>query len=102
MSVRAGMSRQKALEGLTIANARILGIEDRVGSLESGKDADFVVLTGDPLSVYTHVEQTWIDGRKLFDLRDPVQRNYATGGYGYSRDDQTAIDEDDRDAAEAQ
>ena len=98
MSVRAGMSRTKALEGLTIANAKILGLEDRIGSLEPGKDADFVILTGDPLSVYTHVEQTWIDGKKLFDLRDPVQRNYATGGYGYSRDEKTEIDEDDGDA----
>jgi imidazolonepropionase-like amidohydrolase len=98
MSVRAGMSRTKALEGLTIANAKILGLEDRIGSLEPGKDADFVVLTGDPLSVYTHVEQTWIDGQKLFDLRDPGQRNYATGGYGYSRDERTEIDEDDGDA----
>jgi imidazolonepropionase-like amidohydrolase len=98
MSVRAGMSRTKALEGLTIANAKILGLEDRIGSLEPGKDADFVVLTGDPLSVYTHVEQTWIDGRKVFDLRDPVQRNYATGGYGYSRDDRAEIDEDGVDA----
>ena len=98
MSVRAGMSRTKALEGLTIANAKILGLEDRIGSLEPGKDADFVVLTGDPLSVYTHVEQTWIDGKKVFDLRDPVQRNYATGGYGYSRDERTEIDEDDGDA----
>ncbi len=102
MSVRAGMSRTRALEGLTLAGAKILGLEDRIGSLEPGKDADFVVLTGDPLSVYTHVEQTWIDGKRLFDLRDPVQRHYATGGYGYSRDDQVAIDEDDRDAGDAQ
>jgi imidazolonepropionase-like amidohydrolase len=98
MSVRAGMSRTKALEGLTIANAKILGLEDRIGSLAPGKDADFIVLTGDPLSVYTHVEQTWIDGKKLFDLRDPVQRNYATGGYGYSRDERVEIDEEDGDA----
>ena len=102
MSVRAGMSRTKALEGLTIANAKILGLENRIGSLEAGKDADFVVLSGDPLSVYTHVEQTWIDGKKVFDLRDPVQRNYATGGYGYSRDDRTEIDEDDGDAGATQ
>ena len=94
MSVRAGMPRDKALEGLTIAGAKILELQDRIGSLEKGKDADFIVLSGDPLSVYTRVEQTWIDGRKLFDLHDPVQRNYATGGYGYSRDDRVEIDED--------
>ena len=46
----------------------MLGLDSRVGSLEAGKDADFVVLSGDPLSVYTHVEQTWVEGKKVFDL----------------------------------
>ncbi|HEU4647719.1 MAG TPA: amidohydrolase family protein [Gemmatimonadales bacterium] len=94
MSVRAGMPRQAALEALTTAGAKILGLDNRIGSLERGKDADFLILSGDPLSVYTHVEQTWIDGKKLFDIHDPVQRNYATGGYGYSRDDRAELDED--------
>ncbi len=80
MGVRTGMSREKALEALTISGARILGLEGRVGSLERGKDADFIVLSGDPLSVYTHVEQTWVEGRRLFDRSDPVQRQYAVGG----------------------
>lgn len=82
LAVRAGMDRQKALEALTIANAKLLELESRVGSLEAGKDADLVVLSGDPLSVYTHVDQTWIEGRKVFDRSDPKQRLYQTGGPG--------------------
>lgn len=79
--VRAGMSREKALEALTLANARMMDVDHRVGSLESGKDADFLVLSGDPLSVYTHVEETWIEGEKVFDRSDPSDKAYAVGGY---------------------
>lgn len=82
LAVRGGMSPEGALYGLTMAGARMMDLEDRIGSLETGKDADFLVLSGDPLSVYTRVEQTWIDGRKLFDLADPSDRAYAVGGYG--------------------
>ncbi len=80
--VRAGMSREKALEAVTLAGARMLGMADRVGSLEAGKDADFIVLSGDPLSVYSRIEQTWVEGEKLFDFADPEDRKYAIGGYG--------------------
>ncbi|MGC6489085.1 MAG: amidohydrolase family protein [Planctomycetota bacterium] len=86
LSVRAGMDRQKALEAVTIANARMLDMQDRVGTLEVGKDADFVLLSGDPLSVYTRVTETWVDGVKVFDLADPADRLMASGGYGASRD----------------
>lgn len=79
--VRAGMSREAALESLTLAGARMLGLEDQVGSLEPGKDADFVVLSGDPLSVYTKVEETWVEGHPVFDRSDPEDREFATGGY---------------------
>ena len=86
IAVRAGMDRQKALEAVTIANARMLDMQDRVGTLEVGKDADFVLLSGDPLSVYTRVLQTWVDGGKVFDLTDPKDKLLANGGYGASND----------------
>ncbi len=79
--VRAGMSREAALKALTIENAKMLDVQDRVGTLEEGKDADFIVLSGDPLSVYTRVQQTWVEGKKRFDVTNPKDREYATGGY---------------------
>lgn len=87
--VRAGMSREGALEAMTIAGARMLDLDDRIGTLESGKDADFVILDGDPLSVYTHVEETWVEGERVFDRDDPEQREWATGGPGVFEGDAT-------------
>jgi hypothetical protein len=57
-----------------------------VGSLAPGKDADFIILSGDPLSTYTHVLETWVEGAKVFDLSDPKDRVYAFGGYGAGHD----------------
>ncbi len=79
--IRGGLSREKAMEGLTLAGARMLDLQDRVGSLKPGKDADFLILSGDPFSVYTRVEQTWIEGTKRFDLNDPEDHKFAVGGY---------------------
>ncbi len=81
LGVREGMSREKALEALTIEGARMMDIEDHVGSLESGKDADFIILSGDPFSVYTKVEQTWIEGENVWNIENPEDREYAVGGY---------------------
>ena len=81
MGVRAGMSREAALEAMTLAGARMLDVEERIGSLEAGKDADLIVLSGDPLSVYTRIEQTWVEGTKVFDLTVPADAAYSAGGY---------------------
>jgi len=92
LAVRAGMSREKALYGMTMANAIMLDLQNRIGSLETGKDADFIVLSDDPLSVYTHVLQTYIEGKKVFDRTDPKDLLIATGGYGASTDREIHID----------
>jgi imidazolonepropionase-like amidohydrolase len=70
----------EAFKFVTLNAAKQLRIDDRVGSLEPGKDADFVIWNTDPLSSMAIAEQTWIDGRKYFDretdkaLRDAARR----------------------------
>jgi len=68
--LRAGMQPEEALALVTINTAKVLGIDEMVGSLTPGKDADFVIWNGDPLSTFTKAEQTWVDGRKYFDLEE--------------------------------
>jgi imidazolonepropionase-like amidohydrolase len=95
LAVRAGMPRERALYALTMAGARMLKLESRIGSLEPGKDADLLVLSGDPFSVYTKVEQTWVEGRKVFDLANPQDRLVAFGGQGAVRGDSSLMHEDE-------
>ncbi|MBX7174372.1 MAG: amidohydrolase family protein [Pyrinomonadaceae bacterium] len=92
MAVRFGMSREKALYGMTMANAIMLDLDKKTGSLEVGKDADFIVLSGDPLSVYTHVLETWVEGKKVFDRSNPADYLIAVGGYGAGNDKAVDID----------
>ncbi len=82
LAVRGGMSREGALRALTLEAARMLDLDLRIGSLEVGKDADLVILSGDPFSVYTQVLETWVEGKKVFDRSDPKDQLIATGGYG--------------------
>jgi N-acetylglucosamine-6-phosphate deacetylase len=62
-----GVPPGEALKFVTLNPARQLRIDRWTGSLEAGKDADFVVWSGNPLTPRTRCEQTWIDGRKFFD-----------------------------------
>ena len=82
LAVRAGMSRPAALEAMTLAGAKMLGLDNRTGSLVPGKDADFIVLSGDPLSTYTQVLETYVEGVRVFDRSDPEDKLMAVGGYG--------------------
>jgi len=86
LAVRAGMSREGALKALTQAGAEMLDLGEHVGSLAAGKDADFIVLSGDPLSVYTDVLETWVEGNRVFDRSNPEDRLFAVGGYGAGND----------------
>jgi imidazolonepropionase-like amidohydrolase len=85
LAVRAGMSPAAALYGLTMAGARMLDMQDRVGTLEPGKDADFILLSGEPFAVATLVQETWIEGVRVFDRSNAQDRLWAEGGYGASR-----------------
>ena len=62
-----GVPEEEAIKFVTLNPARSLKIDQRVGSLEVGKDADFSIWSGSPLSPYSACEQTWIEGRKYFD-----------------------------------
>jgi len=96
LAIRAGMPRDKALYAMTMAGARILDLQNRIGSLEAGKDADFIVLSGDPFSIYTHVLQTYVEGVKVFDRANAEDRLIATGGYGAGRGQMLDTDDVDR------
>ncbi len=63
-----GLTAEEAIQFVTLNPAKQLMIDDRVGSLEAGKDADFVIWSGDPLSTLSRCESTWIDGVERFSL----------------------------------
>ncbi len=90
------VSQEDALKMVTINPAIQLKVQDRIGSIKAGKDADFVIWNNNPLSVYAVPEQTWIEGKKYFDIeRDKelrrllqqekqalIQKVLATGSSG--------------------
>ena len=65
--VRCGLPREAALRGVTIVPAKALGIEQRVGSIEPGKDADLLLLSKDPLDPAARIVTVWHRGREVRD-----------------------------------
>ncbi len=86
IAVRGGLSVDAALRAQTINGAAMLHLDNRLGSLEKGKDADFVVLSGEPYSVYTKVLETYIDGQRRFDRSQHHDWTYQTGGFALTDD----------------
>lgn len=65
MAASYGLPKEEALKSVTLYPAQILGIADRVGSLETGKDATMIVTTGDPLEIMSNVEMEFIQGKNV-------------------------------------
>ena len=71
IAIREGLAEDRALETVTTNPAGILEVDDRVGSLEPGKDADFLIFDGDPWDGRNKVQATYIDGEKVFEADGP-------------------------------
>ena len=67
IAVKHGMKKEKALEAITINPAKILGIDEKVGSIEIGKDADIVIWDNDPFELQSNVLVTIIDGKVVYE-----------------------------------
>jgi imidazolonepropionase-like amidohydrolase len=68
------VSEDQAIKWLTINPAWALGLDEKIGSLEAGKNADVVLWSGNPFSVYSRPEKVWVDGAMLYDRTDPSQQ----------------------------
>ena len=78
-AIKEGLDRDTALRAVTINPAKVLGVADRVGTLEVGKDADLVLWSTDPIDIMARADRVWIDG-------------VAVGEYDAAAADFTVID----------
>ena len=67
LSVKEGMDEYEALKAITINPAIILGINDRVGSIEKGKDADIVIMNGHPFDTFSTTEMVLVNGEIAYE-----------------------------------
>jgi hypothetical protein len=72
-AVRGGLDNRKALRTITLDAARLLGVERRIGSLEPGKDADVLILDGDPMHYATFVTTALVNGKVVYEkAKEPL------------------------------
>ncbi|MBL8755916.1 MAG: amidohydrolase family protein [Planctomycetes bacterium] len=77
-AIRGGMDNRKALRTLTLDAAKMIGADRRIGSLEPGKDADVLILDGDPLHYATFVTTALVNGKVVYELaKEPLYRHLA-------------------------
>jgi imidazolonepropionase-like amidohydrolase len=69
LAVRSGLSRDDALKAITLNAASIAGVGDRVGSIQQGKDGDFIILNGDPLDPTSRIEMVVVNGVVAYENR---------------------------------
>lgn len=77
------VSEEDAVRWVTANPAWALGLEDKVGTLDVGKNADVVLWSGNPFSVYTRAEKVWIDGALMYDRLDPAHQWHTDFELGY-------------------
>ena len=79
MAVKYGMDPLDALKAITINPSKLIGLEDRIGSIELGKDADLVLFDGDPFDIQTEVLKVFIDGKLAFDASSQTEKGGSNG-----------------------
>jgi imidazolonepropionase-like amidohydrolase len=77
------ISEDEAIKWITLNPAWALGLDDKIGSLVAGKNADVVLWDKNPFSIYSRAEKVWIDGAMLFDRLDPAQQWRTDFELGY-------------------
>ncbi|MCA8956825.1 MAG: amidohydrolase family protein, partial [Planctomycetes bacterium] len=80
LAIRLGLTEKQAMSAITLDAAKLLGVDARVGSLEPGKDADFLLLSGEPFAVGTMVEDTFVNGRHAFHRDNPADMLVVKAG----------------------
>ena len=89
-----GATEDEAIRMITLNPAWIIGVDDRVGSIDEGKDADLVLWSTDPLSTYAHAEKVYIDGDLFFDINLPGTGTPHFTGVMRGGSDSSANDEE--------